>query len=294
MPVGFPISDGAGNGTSAADMRQVIASHWHNMGVIRGCGVGTASSGLTYSVAAGNAVSSRSAAYGAVEFPVPASTVTTTAGPASGTRIDVVYARPLDPSQGDASTDVEVKVAQGTASTGTPSSPTIPAGAVELRRFIVPQGMSKTSQATATGSVNYAIPYGGGLGVLHKWTDQANGLANQNLLRLGNGTIYLPTDRAVEFQIMPTISTNADNHDGVALYRFILDGVVIASFEIMYREHWETRFLALPFTLTAGTHSVAYERYKRAGDDFYHHYGAQNGETYLGTVFQVVDRGVAQ
>lgn len=292
MSIGFPIAGPDGIGTTPADARLIWSSHWASTGVISGGAVSTSSTGLTYSVASGVAVGSRGTSYGAVEFLIPSGTVTTTAGPSSGSRIDVVYALPQDPSQGDASADVVLGVVNGAAASS-PTKPAIPTGAVELRAFSVPQGATKTSQASTFGMVKYAIPFGGTMGVLHKWVDQANGLANQNLLTLGSGVINLPTNRLVEFQIMPTISTNTGNYDGVCLYRVLLDDTAIASFEIMYREHWETRFLSLPFTVSAGTHTVAYQRYKRSGSDFYHHYGTQNGETYLGTIFQVIDRGVA-
>lgn len=277
-------------GRSPLDERKINAA-LRTKGVLSGAGITLSASAMTYAVAEGVVQMSRGAADGAVIAYVPAKTLTVAATTGSP-RIDIIYAYQNDFEQGDADNLVQYGVKQGTP-TSSPSAPTLAAGQQEVARFLVPANTSKSNGASKTGSTMYSIPYGGTLGVLHTWTDQANGLAYQNLMRLGNGTIYLPTDRLVEFQLMPTISTNVDNYDGTCCYRIILDGKILVSFEIMYREHWETRFLSLPYTVSAGQHTVAYERYKRSGSDFYHHYGAQNGESYLGTIFQVVDRGVS-
>lgn len=260
MSIGFPISDGNGHGTDPATMRRILGAHWANVGVIDGCTVTTSSSGLTYTVAAGRAVSTRGTTYGKVEFEVPASTVTTTAGPQSGSRIDVVWAKPNDPSQGDANADVVVGVTNGTASTSTPSKPTIPTGALELRTYLVPQGATKTSQATVQGSVNYAIPYGGSLGILDEVKDTATAFGGD--ITVGSISFYLPTDRLVRFE-MVTSATAVQKNTGTPLtygsmyQRLYIDGVMVREIERALSGAANTDVYTESFVLTAGNHTAS-------------------------------------
>ncbi|WP_194521981.1 hypothetical protein [Cellulosimicrobium sp. JZ28] len=75
--------------------------------------------------------------------------VSTNPAPASGSRIDIVWIRHLDIDAGDATSDIEVGVAKGAAS-GSPSEPSIPAGALELARATVGAGATNTNHANVT------------------------------------------------------------------------------------------------------------------------------------------------
>ena len=106
-------TDGAKIGSSAIDDRLMVYADYTSLGLIRGGKVSTSSSGMTYTIGHGNAnmsiaVASRSAADGATKFPIVAQTVNTTAAPASGARLDVVWARQNRPDLGDADNSVVV------------------------------------------------------------------------------------------------------------------------------------------------------------------------------------------
>ncbi|KAB1659017.1 hypothetical protein [Pseudoclavibacter sp. CFCC 11306] len=299
MSIGFPVADGSGNGTSASDMRKIVSSHWASHGVIGGAGVSTSSSGLTYNVAAGTAVASRGTSYGVVEFLVPAGSVTTDAGPSSGSRIDVVWAKPNDPSQGDANADVVLGVTKGAAAS-TPSKPTIPTGAVELRTFLVPQGASKTSQATVSGSVNYAIPYGASLGVLHSAVNAYDGKADESTTTWhteGNGSFYLPVDSRVRLEMWMCLSSRQggssvdDPNKGSINFNFNVDGQAVFQTEIGYSTVWETKYMSVELELPAGPHSVSYATKMAWGWTAWYHYGAGAA---IGRRFVVTHLGVAK
>jgi hypothetical protein len=300
MSIGYPISDSAGVGTSVSDMRKIVSSHWASFGVVTGCAVSTVSTGMTYKVAAGVAVASRGTTYGAVEFLVPASTVTTDVGPQSGARYDVIYAKPQDPSQGDSTADVVVGVVKGTAA-ASPSKPSIPTGAVELRAYLVPQGATKTSQATVQGSVNFAIPYGAGLG--HLFPPDVNtydGQADTSTTTWhteGNHQIYVPTDSRVRLEMWMCLSSRQggssvdDPNKGSIKFNFNVDGVAVFETEIGYSTVWETKYICHEIVLTAGMHSVSYATKMAWGWTAWYHYGAGSA---IGRKFTATHLGVVQ
>lgn len=300
MSIGFPVSGADGNGTSASDMRKIVSSHWASLGVISGAGVSTSSSGLTYAVAAGTAVASRGTSYGAVEFLVPAGTITTDAGPASGSRLDVVWAKPNDPSQGDANADVVLGVTKGAVASA-PSKPAIPTGAVELRTFLVPQGATKTSQAGVSGWAPQAVSQGGALGVIHQDLDTWNTHGDPAARIMGNGSFNLDTRSQIVFEIFSCIS-GKDGGDGSVVYEFILDGQVIGATERSYHQWWDTSTFTVVRNVDAGAHSVAYRRRNWQGNGFVQHYGLSGPDDdpdgpkfmYSGTWFGVRHLGVAR
>jgi hypothetical protein len=121
--------------------------------------------------------------------PVATTTISTAAAPGSGSRTDIIYVQQRYPSiEGDAN----IVVGVGTV---------LPARAVELKRFVVSAGNTNTNAAVATGGINYSIPYGASLGVLHRWQNTYTGLLSIPLLREGHGTFTVPTDRRVRFSV---------------------------------------------------------------------------------------------
>lgn len=118
-------------------------------GVLRGLEV-SGTSGWNYQVAAGHLVTVKSAADGAALWALSAPvTVGTSAAPASGSRIDIVYAAHNDIDHDDPDSSPVLDVAQG-APSGTPSAPSFPAGAIELRRFTIPSGATGTQGGTSS------------------------------------------------------------------------------------------------------------------------------------------------
>lgn len=287
--------DAGGVGVDPLTHRRVIASQWNNPGVVTGLAV-TGRTDLRYDVAAGVAVCSRSAADGAVLAYWPGGqTPVVAAGNASNPRIDTIYLKANDLGQGDPTNQVSVGVAQGVASP-TPVPPSLASipGATPLASMRVPAGATRTNVAVAAASVTFAIPAGAPRGMLHSWTDTANGAALQTIITLGQGTLHFPTDRNLLLKITPCVSAVTPGGSGSAIYRFLVDGVNVGTVELAYTDIWATSYFEFPLEISAGTHTFAFARFKRSGVDFIHHYGVQVGENYPGTTFSVWDMGPAQ
>ena len=62
-------------------------------------------------------------------------------------------------SEGDAATQAVVGVVQGTAASS-PTAPTLPDGAIELARAVVPAGITATTSATITQTAPFTAPLG--------------------------------------------------------------------------------------------------------------------------------------
>lgn len=120
----------------------------------------TGTAGMAYSVAAFNAVTSRSG--NGVEFVANdgAVSVATTAAPGANSRIDVIWVRSLFTTYADGSSDPVFGVTQGTAA-ASPSKPSIPAGALELATAVVLSTTTQTSTAVITQTHPYTAMEGG-------------------------------------------------------------------------------------------------------------------------------------
>lgn len=297
MPVGIGIDMFNGVGRSPLDDRLMVRSEYHNLGVVMGCKVSTSSTGMSYSVGVGSdpvsvAIGSRSGADGATKFIVPTGSVQTTAAPASGARIDIVYGLQRDPEKGDPDNQSIIGVVQGAAG-ASPVAPSLPAGAVELARYQVPQGATSTSAATLVSVGDRAIPYGASMGVVHKFTDTFNGKPTQTMRTLGAGSVKIPTERVLEFRLQPTISSEADTKSGSVYVKFMLDGKPVAGFEMSFDRFYQTQMFTKLVTVPAGTHSVSYTIEHAWGDPYVTRYGTYDKRTFSGTTFEVFDQGVA-
>lgn len=262
MATGIGIDLHNGKGRTALDDRRINFGLWESFGTVHGCEV-SVGSGLTYGVGfigATNsvAVASRGASDGAVIFPVQAGSVSTTAGPSSGSRLDVVWARQLDPSKGDSSNEVVLGVTQGQASSGDPVEPVPPVGAVVLGVLHVPQGMTRTNQVVLRRRGDQALPYGSSLGVLFDATDKSNSsLLRRVKTTMFTGEFTLPTKRWVELQLRPTISTpeNVDEHGSVQWAMYI-DGRIFRTNQLTFSMSWETKTWTEETKLERGRHTV--------------------------------------
>lgn len=217
-------------------------------------------------------------------------TVTVANGPATGTRDDYVYVQQRFPSiEGDSEVVVNV-------------GPTIPARAVGIGHFIVSAGITSTASATSIGPWNYSIPYGGGLGILHQWTDTFSGIHDQSNLRLGIGTINLPTDRLLRFSATALLySSGAVGFDNSKYCEWYInpevDNVALTSWRTPgLHQAWATWLWESYFAVSAGTHTVSYSRGRAIGPGsvatIWGHPGV--GWNWPGTVFTVSDAGVLQ
>jgi len=121
----------------------------------------TGTAGWAYSVDGGHVVTSKATVDGvAVWANDAARSVSCSAAPGSGSRIDIIYAQHQDVDDGDADSVPIIDVAEGTAS-GSPSPPSLPTGATELARATVSAGNANTNAAAfSTAYAKYTAARG--------------------------------------------------------------------------------------------------------------------------------------
>lgn len=190
--------DSTGAGVTPLTHRQCIKARWANTGVVAGLAV-SGRSDLSYQVASGVAVCSRGDADGYTEAYWPGGSTPAVAAGGAQPRIDVVWIRANDPTQGDADNHVVVGVTQGSPST-VPAKPSIPSGCTEIAARRMPANGSSTSSSTVEGRVVYAIPFGASLGRLgYAQNTQTVQQAFDDKWYVQCATkVYLPTSRLVE------------------------------------------------------------------------------------------------
>ncbi len=186
------------SGTSSEDVRKVWGA-LYTPGIVDGCIITRSGSAMTFSVSSG-VVAIKTGTNEVVMAPVEATTVTTTAAPGTGSRVDLIYAEQMLPVSGDST--VKPKV----VSFATNAAVVVPANSVELDRYLISAGQTNTNSAVRVGGIIYSIPYGASLGKLHDWQNTYNGLISLPLLREGHGQFTLPTDRRVRFSISVCLS----------------------------------------------------------------------------------------
>lgn len=282
--------DDKGAGVTPLTHRQVLKAHWTNTGVVTGLAV-SGRSDLSYQVASGVAVCSRGPADGYTESYWPGGNTPAVAAGGAQPRIDVVWIRANDPTQGDADNHVAVGVTQGSPS-ATPVKPAVPAGCTEIMARRMPANASSTGSSTVEGSRLYAIPYGASLGRLGyaqntmvgeqaydtKWWVQCA------------CSVTVPTDRLVE--VVWTSRANSLSDTGWASYYFKLqvDGVDVTDGmdEVFVNPRIaERKRLSFVLDLERGTHTVtAYAKCNTAGAQHFRWFGLRD--------ITVWDRGVAQ
>lgn len=117
---------------------------------------GTATTGtMTYAIAPCSPVVARSTDEGVYQFTITGNTtVTTTAAPVSGSRIDLIWVRQNDKSKGDPNNLAVVGVTQGAASS-TPVAPALPAGALALAQATITSATVATNTASIVQTWRY-------------------------------------------------------------------------------------------------------------------------------------------
>jgi hypothetical protein len=296
MASGFgvdPTKDVNGNitsGTTSSDIQTIFGALFSS-GLVSGGTITTSSSAMTYAVAAGVAIIPMASGLN-IPAPIPATTVTVAQGPSSGTRTDIVYVQQRTPA-----IDGDSTVVIGVAAV-------LPPRAVALQTYSVPAGAATTSVATAQGPINFAIPYGGGLGKLYDYTYTTDGQLPTSLsvyTNVGYGTITLPTDRTVRLNLSACLSAVAaslfDNSkyceysfypivDNTPLYKWSSPGL---------HQAWLTSNFMQEITLGAGTHQIHLQLKQEVGPGTaYCHYGTDpQGYQRPGIHFWIEDVSVA-
>lgn len=296
--IGIDAVDVAGTwvGRSALDDRLLVRAQYHNLGVVMGGKVAPSATAMAYTVGPGTdpvsvGVGSRSGADGASLFVIPHGTVATTAAPASGARIDVIWAKQNDPSKGDADNQSVLGITPGTANAA-PTVPAIPAGAVTLAQYRVGANITTTSAATLVRVGDYAIPYGASLGALYTFQDLSNSAIPAGVTLRGSGTFTIPTRRRVKLEITATIMSTVAGGEGSLYLVPRLDGVDQATLLASFTGDANTFTFAQSMTLEPGTHTIALAYSPRSGVASRPVYGAYQGKNFGGVAFQVVDQGV--
>lgn len=274
-------STASGQGTTAADVRKVWGA-LYRPGIISGATITRNSSSLTYTVSAG-VVAIQISTGEVVMAPIEAADVAAPAVPSSGNSTVLVYARQRDPNNEDAK--VEIKSTTGS----------LPDRSVALGRFIASAGQTNAAQSIPTGGIDYSIPYGASLGILHQHRLMDNitfGLREE----FGVGTFNLPTDRTLKVSILTCLSAFGATGFGTtetyceASYDVYLDGVKKWRWNSPgLGQAWGHYYWADNLVVPAGQHTMSYVRYRSTGPgNPYHHYLA--GEM-PGTLFTVKDDG---
>lgn len=263
--------DSDGNGVDPLTHRKVLQSHWMNTGIITGLEV-SGRSDLKYNIAAGVAVCSRGSADGYTEaYFSGGTTPAVSAGDPSNPRIDRVWIKAGDLTQGDDSNQVTVGVTQGTPA-ASPVAPSAPAGCVRLLDMKIPAGATSTQKATVSGTYDYAIPYGVSTGVLADANvNQQYTIPEDKQWKKRVSTKFtVPTDRTVNIKWKARASSGSNNSNiGSYFVQLRLDGTIIntgvnagsswiqGNFdEIGVWRFAETKSIDYDVTATKGTHTV--------------------------------------
>lgn len=290
MPTGWGVgNDANGTGTTPDDIQTITAAEYANPGIIAGCEV-TTSTNMSYNIVEG-AVLVQISAGRRVRVPVQSQNIPTAPAPATGSRTDIIYVKQNFPAT-DGNNAVVVGV--GTA---------LPANSVEIRRRIIPAGITSTAQSMAAGNTRYARPIGSTLGALGGSVDTDGTVHAEGVFARGSVSFYLPTDRSVEFSLQSCVSTDtsaANNGPrvpgGSVMYKIYVDGVLQRSFERGYSTLWDVQHFEFGMPLNVGTHTASYTVERRwveqgaTGKWRVRHGGA---DKFPGDIFQITDRGVA-
>lgn len=290
MTAGFgvdPTKNGSGvitSGTSAQDIRKVWAG-LYTKGVISGGVVSLSSASMTYTVTAGVAAIPVGTGE-TVLAPIPATTINAASVPVSGSRVDVIFAKQKLPTV-DGSSDIVVDY-----------GPTLPPNAVLLNQFTQPAGATTTSAGSKSAPIDYSIPYGAGLGILHRaqWTTSGD-LPNTSTL-WGSAQVYLPTDRWVRYSLHGTLNASGavgfDNSKYVE-YAFIprLDSNPVVGWNSPgLTQGWSIYQFATIDAMTAGLHTVDIKMFRGGGSGTAQtHYGTYGEFIHKGIEFIVEDLG---
>lgn len=239
------------SGTSDSDVRKVWGG-LYTTGIISGCDVTTSGSQLKYTVASG-VVAIKNADGERIMTPVSGGTVT--APTVTADRTDIVYVQQHFPTiEGDS--NVELGVAT-----------TLPPRALAIGTFSLNAGATNTNSAVESADRLYSVPYGASLGQLYYWQNQYDGPLSNSMLRQGQGSFTVPTDRMVTFHVSACLSaarpngTGATGFDASAYCEFgilpSIDGGDICLWSSPgLHQAWQTLSYQVTIPVLAGRHNV--------------------------------------
>lgn len=291
MSVAFGVQNQGDVGTTASDLRHILASRWGSTGVVAGLAV--TGSGLAYNVAAGMAICSKGASDGMTEAWWPGgATADVSANSSSNPRIDAVWVTSHDATQGDSDNLVAVGVTQGTPA-ASPAVPTIPTYATLVAAMLLPAGATSTSAASVSASGAQAVPYGASLGILVDQVDTTNTSTAipSGYRTYAAGTFTLPTARYVDIKRVFTLAS-LTSADASVYTRVLVDGAQVSQGEVRCYGSpalATSQYMENTIRLEAGTHTV--QAQMQAGVNTARKFWSSGG--WAGQTLQVVDAGVA-
>jgi hypothetical protein len=295
--------DSAGVGTDPLQLRKIIQARWASTGIVTGLKC-SGRSDLRYQLAAGVAVTSRSTADGCTEaYWQGGTTAAVGTGDPSNPRIDVVYLKANDPSQGDADNQVVAGVVQGTPS-ASPVRPPAPAGSVAVAVMRMPAGATATNAATSLATPDYAIPYGGSMGLLLDKTYTGGYVivqagAPRTVL---TGSLFVPTRRLIDVGMSVTWCPSGlgSGQTGSGYVDWTLDGAVVRTYRKMFPWFQGSGaftcdyFEDTAYEIEAGTHTLQLRLWGSASEPSGNiGYTGAGGNGWPGVRLTVKDGGVA-
>ena len=273
-------------GTNAVDIRKIWGG-LYTPGIISGGLITRSSSSLTYDISAGVAAIEWSDGQ-VVLAPIPETNdLPVPTNLTSGT--DMIYAQQNNPAvEGNAKVLVKV-IRQATG-----SHFELPPRSVKLGAYISQTGQGNTAAFVATGAIDFSIPYGASLGVLHQHRDTSNATFT-GTATVGSTTIHVPTDRVLKVIITASLSaagaSGGFDNSGYAEAKYfpMLDGVRRAGWSTpLLTSAWSTYTFMDYMTIPRGTHTIAYQRVRTNGNPE-RRYSINDG--CMGTLFSIEDVG---
>lgn len=317
--------DAHGNGVSAHAHRRIMRYLWANPGIVGQDSYDLSlrvkgRSDLQYDVSRGMCVIPRDESWseGFYEAYIDKTTVgPVSAGDPTHARIDVIWIRANDlvfsdrPEGTDSNGNplpmtnrIEVGVTQG-APAAAPTEPAVPDRAWRLGAMLVPAGATSTASATQYGDIDYAMPYGAGMGIIARVAENKDLQASSNppyKNPILNHTAYFPTDRNILLHAYVCVSTpkktSAGTTRGVAAVQFYIDGQKYTTRKVEYTEAWVTYELTASVQVSAGRHTFGIAMYNEQGGGYVTHFSNNDpddrGNYYVGRVLVIKDEGLAR
>lgn len=288
MSTAYAVQQNGTVGTTAADIRKMLAYKWASTGIVGGLKV-TGRSNLAYNVAAGMAICSKGASDGFTEaYYAGGQTSEVSANSSSNPRLDAIWITSHDVTQGDSDNLVAIGVTEGTPA-ATPAAPSIPSYATLLALMQMPSGATKTSSATAYATGEAAIPYGSSLGILVEGRDKSNqAVLPESEYSYASGTFRLPTRRMID--IKQTFTLLCGSLDSSAYARVLIDGTQVWQGEIhVFPSFATSQYFEASVELEAGTHTIQAKLRRGVRGDTVKRYWSSGG--WAGQHLQVVDAG---
>lgn len=242
------------SGTTSRDIRKVIGG-MYTQGILNGMNVTTSTTDLTYKISAGSAVNFISGGDGDEHVLLPGYPTTVTTAPGgTNARVDYIYVKQNRPE-----VEGNSNIVYGVTNT----KPADGDSRLVIKTYTVPAGMTRTSQASVSGTIDYSVPRAAAGKILMEKRDSYVGYMNARSYQatILGGSIYLPSPRRVIVDIVTTYrneqsKTSVDDFVVSAIYLNGSRDVTFMSGNLDATKHSRTDCYNWVYELPAGTHSI--------------------------------------